>query len=486
MSQHDETAIGLAALEVRLQQDLAWLALPAGPWSPAKTHPDGTVRDVVIIGAGMSGLAVAFALKLRGIAAVLYDAAPKDNEGPWATTARMETLRSPKQLPGPALGLPALTFRAWYQAQFGLRAWEALDKIPRLQWADYLRWYRRVTAADVRNQHALTALSPRSDGVVALTISHNQQPQTVLARKVVLATGMAAFGGPLIPDFVAEVPKRFWAYADEAIDFAALAGKRVAVVGGSATAVDAAATALEAGAAGVELLIRRPDFPRVNKSKGAGNPGFESGYQTLPDAWKWRLAHHIASEQIPPPHGSTLRVSRHDNAGFNFGCPVQRVITRQDGIVVQTPRGEFPVDYLILATGYQVAWRERPELAALAGRVKTWGDAYQPPADERHDQLAEYPYLNADFSLQAKAGHAIDGLERIHCFSYPAHFSNGHIIGLIPGISQGATQLAQAIAGQLYGEDREHHYQAIVHYDDPELLGDEWRPAAPYAQRQQP
>ena len=44
---------------------------------------------------------------------------PKDFEGPWATTARMETLRSPKQLTGPALGLPALTFRAWYEAQFG-------------------------------------------------------------------------------------------------------------------------------------------------------------------------------------------------------------------------------------------------------------------------------------------------------------------------------------------------------------------------------
>ncbi|MGK9797804.1 FAD/NAD(P)-binding protein, partial [Salmonella enterica subsp. enterica] len=83
-------------------------------------------------------------LKHLGIAARIFDRAPAGFEGPWATTARMETLRSPKQLTGPALGLPALTFRAWYEAQFGTAAWDALDKIPRLQWMDYLRWYRRV------------------------------------------------------------------------------------------------------------------------------------------------------------------------------------------------------------------------------------------------------------------------------------------------------------------------------------------------------
>ena len=39
--------------------------------------------------------------------------------------ARMDTLRSPKTLTGPALGVPSLTFRAWYEAKYGLDAWEA-------------------------------------------------------------------------------------------------------------------------------------------------------------------------------------------------------------------------------------------------------------------------------------------------------------------------------------------------------------------------
>lgn len=473
---------GLAALEARIKQDLEWLALPAKRWLPPQS--DAHAQNVVIIGAGMAGLAAAFALRLQGIDAVLYDKAPKDYEGPWATIARMETLRSPKQLTGPALDIPSLTFRAWYEAQFGLEAWEALDKIPRLQWADYLRWYRQVLALDVRNGHTLTDINAQDPGHVELTFSHHGETERVSARKVILAIGMDAFGGPAIPDFVADVPKQYWAHSEEAIDFAALAGRRVAVVGGSATAMDVSATALEAGAAGVELLIRRPDFPRVNLSKGAGNPGFESGYFNLPDEWKWRLAQHIGTVQIPPPHGSTLRVSRHPNAWFNFNAPVERVETQGEGLVIHTPQGEVPVDFLILATGYALDWEARTEFHALVGQVKTWGDAWQPPADKQNAQLASYPYLGADFAFQAKHDDAPASLARLHCFSYPALLSNGHVVGLIPGISQGARTLAQNIAGQLYFEDREHHYQAIIDFDAPELLGNEWQPAVPYAWRE--
>ena len=50
----------------------------------------------------------------------------------------MRTLRSPKELTGPAMGLPALTFRAFYEAQYGKEAWQALDRAPRTMWMDYL------------------------------------------------------------------------------------------------------------------------------------------------------------------------------------------------------------------------------------------------------------------------------------------------------------------------------------------------------------
>jgi NADPH-dependent 2,4-dienoyl-CoA reductase/sulfur reductase-like enzyme len=92
---------GLATLEARLADELAFLQLPAPRWTPERTHEGQPVLDVAIIGAGMTGLAVAAALVQRGLSVVAYDEAPRGREGPWATTARMETLRSPKQLAGP-------------------------------------------------------------------------------------------------------------------------------------------------------------------------------------------------------------------------------------------------------------------------------------------------------------------------------------------------------------------------------------------------
>ena len=109
--------------------------------------------------------------------------------------ARMETLRSPKELTGPALGMPALTFRAWFEAQFGRTAWDALDKIPRLQWMDYLRWYRRVLALPVKTEHAVTDIRPRGDGLVELTVEAAGRPTSTFARHVVIATGRAGLSG---------------------------------------------------------------------------------------------------------------------------------------------------------------------------------------------------------------------------------------------------------------------------------------------------
>lgn len=43
---------------------------------------------------------------------------------------------------GPDLGVPSLTFQAFYEAKYGEAAWEALDKIPKECWMAYLLWYR--------------------------------------------------------------------------------------------------------------------------------------------------------------------------------------------------------------------------------------------------------------------------------------------------------------------------------------------------------
>lgn len=481
---------GLAALEARLAHDFSCLGLPPKPWMPQRLHQGRPVLDVAIVGAGQAGMAAALGLMHLGIQPLLIDRAAPGFEGPWATTARMETLRSPKELVGPAMGFAALSFRAWFEAQWGAAAWAALDKIPRLQWMDYLRWYQRVLKLPVRHHTEVRAVLPQADGLVRLELASlacgeagartgnmagaEAATETLWARRVVLATGRDGLGGPWVPEMVARLPRQLWAHSAELPPDTAWAGKRVAVIGGGSSAMDAAATALEAGAASVDLLVRRAVLPRINKSKGAGAPGLVHGHFDLPDAHKWRLRHYINSTQVPPPHGSTLRVSRHANARFHLGCPVLDVQADGGRLRVRTPKGDFGFDLLVASTGFVIDLGRRPEFAAMAPHIRRWADRPGPRPGPADAELEASPELGPAFEFRERTPGACPGLERVHCFCYPATLSHGALSGDIPNISDGAKRLAQGIASLFYREDFEHHFARLQAYDDPELLGDEW------------
>ena len=241
---------GLARLEAALARDFERLNHPPADWVPPRTGPDGRrMVDVAIAGAGMCGLAAAFALRRLGISNLRQvDRSPEGREGPWRTYARMETLRSPKHLTGPVLGMAGLTFRAWWEAQG--HDWEGLGRISTSVWADYLDWYRRVTGARVENEVEVAALEPGSDGV-RVRLAGPGGAEKIHARRVVLATGREGQAAPRVPEPLAPFLGDLVRHSADDIDFAALAGRRVAVVGLAATAFDNAAVALEAGAAEV-------------------------------------------------------------------------------------------------------------------------------------------------------------------------------------------------------------------------------------------
>jgi len=475
-------ADGLVALEARLREDLNWLELPAPSWVPARSVDGQRVLDVAIIGAGMAGLAASAELRLLGIdSQQLFDQAPAGSEGPWVTYARMQTLRSPKQLAGPALRLPALTFRAWYEAQFGREQWNALHKIPRAQWMDYLRWYRRVLDLPVRNETRAVKLHTRSDGLLELDLLHapasnssHTRREIVRARHVVLATGREGLGGPFIPDVAGDLPKRLYAHSSDAIDFAALRGKRVGVVGASASAFDNAASALEAGAAQVDLFVRRLELPRINKLTGIGSPGLVHGFASLPDAWKWRFLHYSARTQTPPPRDSVLRVARHPQARLHLASPLTQVGHEGETVVVSTPKGRYALDYLIFATGFHSELDTRDEFALIAPHVRRWRDRVTPAADLPNDELAGSPDLDRNLAFQERIPGTCPALARIHCFNHAASLTHGKIAGDIPAISDGAQRLARAIAAMLFDADRETHFAALQAFDTAELAGDEW------------
>ena len=238
--------IGLAALESALARDFEHLNYPPANWVPERAGPDGRpLCDVLIVGAGMCGLTASFALQRLGIARQrLIDRAPAGSEGPWLTFARMERLRSPKHLTGPAMGLPNLTFRAWHEAQHGAQTWEPLGRIPRTKWAEYMTWYARATGANVESGVALDRIERAEGCMAARLVGGNGRTETVYARKIVLATGRESPGQARIPRALQAEHGRGVMHSSDAIDFAALAGKRVAVIGMAASAFDNAACAL--------------------------------------------------------------------------------------------------------------------------------------------------------------------------------------------------------------------------------------------------
>ncbi len=477
MQSSQTTPTGLQQLEERLRTELSYLNLPAGVWVAERRIGEQPLLPVAIIGGGMAGICVATALLHSGIPAVVYDQAPDKLEGPWLTSARMETLRSPKELTGPALGIPSLTFRAWFTAQFGEQAWAKLDKIPRPQWAEYLHWMKRVTGVTVQNRMRVEHVQPTADGFARLTLKNldSEEVSQVLARRVILATGRDGLGGAWMPDWAQEVPADRRFHSSDLWDDKGFKGKRVVVIGAGASAMDCAATALENGATAVHLLARRAQIPRVNKSKGAGSPGMAHGFWKLPDEWKWRIRNYINKAQVPPPKGSTLRVSKFPNAYFHTHVWVESVSINPDGSVrLITNQGPLETDIVIFSTGFRINLEQRPEFSAFSASIRRWGDRYQPSSDEADIELFDSPDLGEAFEFQPRDGHTLPGLERIHCFCYPATLSHGTVAGDIPQISDGAQRLARALCASFLHEDIEEHFSQLQAYSEPELDGDEW------------
>lgn len=63
---------GLQALEARVAKDLSLVAYPDRDWVPPRHGPDGArLLDVLIVGAGQGGLAVAFRLLRERVSNIL-------------------------------------------------------------------------------------------------------------------------------------------------------------------------------------------------------------------------------------------------------------------------------------------------------------------------------------------------------------------------------------------------------------------------------
>lgn len=460
--------MNLAEHEARVAHDLATLNHGAPDW----LIPRDGVIDVVIVGGGQSGLAAAFALQRERIANILIlDENPAGFEGPWDTYARMRTLRTPKELTGIDLGIPSLTFRAWWEAQHGAEGWAAIGKIPRRDWMAYLRWYRAVLGLPVRNDTRLDLIEPLSHGIHRLRLHDGS---TLLARKVVLATGIQGGGQWHVPRFIAEqLPRDRYAHTSEPIDYAALAGKRIAILGGGASAFDNAATALEAGVAAAHVHIRRPALPRVNVIRFMEANGFIPRFPALDDAAKYEVMASFFGRNQPPTTDMFDHAASFPGFALHTGSPWLDVAAAGDAVQVTTPQGMLDYDFLVLSTGLVTDCALRPELAMVAPGIARWADRYTPPAAIANPVLDAHPYLGPGFEFLPRRPEDAAAVHGLYAFNYAALISHGLSAAALSGLKHALPRLAAGVADQLFRDDSPAILAAYHAYEEVEFTA-EW------------
>ncbi len=417
----------------------------------------GVDHNVVILGGGQSGLAIAYGLKRLGVGGVeVIDRAEPGLAGIWRTTARMHQLRTPKTLAGPEQENPILSFQAWYELLNGPDAYDALDRIPTLAWADYLDWYQQVNGIEVRYRTNLLEIEPQGD-LLRLHLDSEGERRIETTRKLVLANGYAGAGGPNVPGFLRALPEEFWTHTASPFREDTFAGKSIAIVGAGSSAFDAAAVALESGAAEVHVFNRRA-YVGYPAPRPPGSPAPDRGHSNvlalsyeLPDAVRWR--NFVSRERgvATVPMDSIERVMAFDNFRIHLESSLADVRIA-DGRVATNARGEsWQFDHMIAGTGYRIDLSAQPELAGIHESIALWGDRYEPEPGEDNAAAAIHPYLGPGFEFVAREGRNADYLRNIHCFNLSAMLSFGKPVGDIPSVAD-HPRLVMAIARDLYRE----------------------------------
>jgi cation diffusion facilitator CzcD-associated flavoprotein CzcO len=445
-------------LDAQTNDAQRWIGAAPADWVRPRAGVD---HNVVIVGGGQSGLSIAYGLKRKGVGRVeVIDRAAQGQTGIWRSIARMHQLRTPKTMAGPELGNPSLSFRAWYETLNGPAAFDALDRIPTLAWADYLDWFQKVTGATVRYGTRLVEVEPQGD-LLRLHLESDGAQRTVTTRKLVLANGYAGAGGPNVPEFIRALPANVWTHTTGSIPFAAMKGQVVGVVGAGSSAFDAAAVALESGAGEVHLFSRRSYIDYQGLPAGAAPPppppdrGYgnmlELNYE-LPDVVRWRNFLLGDRRVASVPLDSLERAVAFKNFHIHLDSSLADVAVQGSGKVSgRVGNKRFRFDHLIAATGYRIDLAAQPELKRIHEAVSLWGDRFTPNAGEESEAGASHPYLGTGFELLPRNGVDAPYLRNIHCFNLAGALSYSIPVGDVPSVVD-QPRLIGAIARDLYVE----------------------------------
>ena len=430
-------------------------------WVPDRSGID---HNVTIIGGGQTGSAFAFALRRAGVGrTTVIDAAEDEaRAGVWLNAARMNLLRTPKSLTGPEIAVAAFGFQAWYEARHGAEAYAAIDRIRRTDWADYLSWYRRFLGVTIRYRTRLLRIEP-VHGHFRLHLDVNGRASVETTRKIILCTGFTGSGGPYVPPEIRDaLPPHLYAHTESAIDFAALRGRHVAVIGAAASAFDAAGVALEAGAASVHLFARRPSIAAVPITRSRGYAGAYDNYHALPDAVRWEQALRFRRYGSTPTTDAIERAVAFPNFQLHLGAPWQDVRSEDGRIAVRANGGEHRCDLVIAGTGYDVDLAARAEFADFQQDILLWRDCFVPPSGDADAFLGAHPYLGAGHEFLEKRPGAAPYLRDIHVQNPGGFVSFGLPIGDIPSMKRDIPTVVAQISRDLFLADLQAHERRIT------------------------
>lgn len=490
----EEAEANLAALEEQARADMALIG-HNHDWVPA---PAEGAHNVLVIGGGQAGLGAAFALTRHRIGAVkVIEAGPEDEVGCWMRYARMHTLRSPKNMKGIELDIPSLHTERWFTAKYGKDAWDATNLVPRADWNEYLTWFRTATGTDVDFHTRITGVStPDADGYFHVTAVQGDGDTVVeyRARRIVFAMGLTGGGSTFLPPLVENLPAEVRAHTEDDIDFAALKGRRVIVLGGGASGFDNASSALEAGAASVEMHVRRAQIPRQNTLRWMEFPGMQEHYYDLSDEQKWEFSEFNGGLPQPPTQASVWRAYCHDNFEMLTDTRWATATVRTGGegpggqeLVITDDNGdEHIADFVISATGYAVDLAKRPELDEFYEDIALWSDKFGPAEDH---PMGLCPYLGDGFQFQPKGNSSKEAAEyipRLFHLSTGARTSHGVAGNQLSGIFAGVSRMGNRIASDITSENwssffadfKAFNYEEVTNVG-PHVDGEAWYPQAP-------
>jgi cation diffusion facilitator CzcD-associated flavoprotein CzcO len=265
------------------------------------------------------------------------------------------------------------------------------------------------------------------------------------------------------------LPPQAYDHSNGPIDFAALAGKRIGILGHGGSAFDAGLAAIAAGAASVDLCFRRARLPVVNPHRWGESPAFLAHYRDLDDRTRWNIGRYFDLEDQPPPRHTYDRARAEPRLRIHGHCPWRRVAWTGSAIEVETDHRSFTFDHVICATGVRNGLEQRPELQGIADGIALWSDRYTPLPDEAHPELGKLPYLGHHFEFLEKRPGMAPWLSRVFAFNFSGFVSMGPVASSITGHRYGVPRVVRGVVRSLFLEQQETLLPSLRAFAEPEI-----------------